>query len=396
MYLKQLEINGFKSFLGKIELSFTGGINAIVGPNGSGKSNIADAIRWVIGEQSVKTLRGNKMEDIIFSGSEKMKAAGFAEVTLIIENSDKGIDLDFNEISITRRMFRSGESEYYINKAQCRLKDITEMFMDTGVGKDGYSIIGQGKIDEILSNKSDDRRAIFEEAAGISKYKYRKLEAEKKMEHTEQNIIRIKDILQEIENQLEPLTEQAEITKTYQKLLHELKVLDVNLIVTNIDKSNNKLKSQIKEIESLNTYIENNRTHLTKLEDELNESKAEIKKIDLNCGSLNQKIYELINLKDKNESELSFSKERTIYIESLLKKLYEENKEAIDEKEKIISEIEKNKSEHALIENKIAAVNDTINTMEFEYNEKYSTIIEMEKNIEVYKEKHIDFLNRQS
>lgn len=396
MYLKQLEINGFKSFLGKIELSFTGGINAIVGPNGSGKSNIADAIRWVIGEQSVKTLRGSKMEDIIFSGSEKMKAAGFAEVTLIIENSDKGIDLDFNEISITRRMFRSGESEYYINKAQCRLKDITEMFLDTGVGKDGYSIIGQGKIDEILSNKSDDRRAIFEEAAGISKYKYRKLEAEKKMEHTEQNIIRIKDILQEIENQLEPLFEQAKITKTYQKLLHELKVLDVNLIVTNIDKSNNKLKSQIREIESLNTYIENNRKHLTKLEDELNQSKAEIKKFDLNCSNLNQKIYELINLKDKNESELSFSKERTIYIESLLKKLYEENKEAIDEKEKIISETEKNKTEHDLLENKIAVINDTIKTMESEYNEKYSIIIEMENNIEVYKEKHIDFLSKQS
>ena len=276
MFLKQLEINGFKSFLGKIELNFTDGINAIVGPNGSGKSNIADAIRWVIGEQSVKTLRGNRMEDIIFSGSEKMKAAGFAEVTIVLDNTDKGIDLDYNEISVTRRMFRSGESEYYLNKTQCRLKDLTEIFMDTGVGKDGYSIIGQGKIDEILSNKSDDRRAIFEEASGISKYKYRKIESEKKMERTEHNIIRIQDILQEVESQLEPLLEQAEITKKYQKYLHELKTLDVSLIVSNIDRGNKRLDNISNEIKILNSNHEQKNKLLLEIENGRGKNRIEI------------------------------------------------------------------------------------------------------------------------
>lgn len=396
MYLKQLEINGFKSFIGKIELSFTNGINAIVGPNGSGKSNIADAIRWVIGEQSVKTLRGNKMEDVIFSGSEKMKAAGFAEVTLTIDNADKGIDLDFNDISITRRMYRSGESEYYINKAQCRLKDITELFLDTGVGKDGYSIIGQGKIDEILSNKSDERRAIFEEAAGISKYKYRKFEAEKKMDHTRQNIIRIQDVLQEIENQLIPLTKQAETTKKYQKLLHELKTLDVNLIISNINKSNSRLENLSEEIESLNTYIKNKEGLTRDFEKELINNKVEAKNFELKCNNLNQKIYELINLKDKNESEIRFTQERGLHISSLLENLFNESKMAVFEKDKILTEIENYKSELDLLKIELSKTTEAINGMESEYNEKYSLVINMENKIEEFKQRHINFLNKQS
>lgn len=396
MYLKQLEINGFKSFIGKIELSFTSGINAIVGPNGSGKSNIADAIRWVIGEQSVKTLRGNKMEDVIFSGSEKMKAAGFAEVTLIIDNADKGIDLDYNDISITRRMYRSGESEYYINKTQCRLKDITELFLDTGVGKDGYSIIGQGKIDEILSNKSDDRRAIFEEAAGISKYKYRKLEAEKKMESTQNNIIRIQDILKEIKNQLEPLTEQAEITKKYQKYLHELKMLEVNLIVFNINKSNTKLGNLSDEMDSLDNFIKNKEDLLTGFEKELVNSKIEAKNFEMKCNNLNQKVYELLNLKDKNESEINFCRERGLYINSLLENLLNDNKNAIFEKDKILIEINSYKTDLDLLKNEVSKTGESINSMESEYNEKYSLVNKMENNIEEMKQKHIDFLKKQS
>ena len=177
MILKNIEMQGFKSFADKIYLDFNSGITAIVGPNGSGKSNISDAIRWVMGEQSIKSLRGSKMEDVIFSGTEKRKALGFAEVTLTLDNSSGIFDIDFPDLQVTRRIYRSGESEYYINKTTCRLKDIHELFMDTGLGRDGYSIIGQGQIDNILSTKSEDRRQIFEEASGISKYKYRKNEA---------------------------------------------------------------------------------------------------------------------------------------------------------------------------------------------------------------------------
>ena len=194
MKLQSIEIQGFKSFRDKIKLQFNDSICAIVGPNGSGKSNISDAIRWVLGEQSAKTLRGSKMQDIIFAGTNKSKPLNFAQVSLNFNNSDKWIPVDYNEVTITRRVFRTGESEYYLNKKQCRLKDVKEIFMDTGIGKEGYSIIGQGRIDEILSSKSEDRRFIFEEASGISKFKYKKEESLKKLDKTIGNLVRIEDI----------------------------------------------------------------------------------------------------------------------------------------------------------------------------------------------------------
>lgn len=396
MFLKQLEINGFKSFSEKIELSFSKGINAIVGPNGSGKSNIADAIRWVIGEQSVRTLRGNKMEDIIFAGSDKMKAAGFAEATLVLDNTDKGINLDFNEISITRRMYRSGESEYYINKTQCRLKDIVEMFMDTGIGKDGYSIIGQGKIDEVLSNKSDDRRAIFEEAAGISKYKYRKLESEKKLERTEQNIIRIQDIIHEVKGQLEPLAEQAEITRKYQKLLHELKTLEVNLIITGIDKSINRLKSITSEIESLQNSYEQKKNDLEQLEQKQEAHRIAIKDLETELNLLNQKIYGLINSRDKIESEEKIYYEKTNFVESTIDKLSKEKKMILEEKGKIALDIEENNNKLKLLECDIISLSNTITIMDTEYKQKYSAIIDMENEIENMKQLQINQINKLS
>ena len=182
MYLKKLELQGFKSFADKTVLEFMPGITTVIGPNGSGKSNISDAIRWVLGEQSMKSLRGSKTEDVIFAGTQSRKSVGFAEVSMVMDNSDQKLPIEYNEVTITRKIYRSGESGYFINKTPCRLKDVLELFMDTGIGKDGYSIIGQGKIDEILSNKSDERRHIFEEAAGIVKYRVRKQETEKKLE----------------------------------------------------------------------------------------------------------------------------------------------------------------------------------------------------------------------
>ena len=215
MYLKRLELHGFKSFVDKTTLEFMPGITSVIGPNGSGKSNISDAIRWVLGEQSMKSLRGAKSEDIIFAGTQNRKPLGYAEASLVFDNSDGKLPIEYTEVTVTRKIYRSGESGYFINKTPCRLKDVLELFMDTGIGKDGYSIIGQGKIDEILSNKSEDRRHIFEEAAGIVKYKTRKEESEKKLERTKLNLLRINDILTELENNMEPLKEQAEKARRY-------------------------------------------------------------------------------------------------------------------------------------------------------------------------------------
>ena len=236
LYLKALEIQGFKSFPEKTVLAFGEDITAIVGPNGSGKSNIADAIRWVMGEQSTRTLRGSKMEDVIFDGTARRKGLGFAEVTLVLDNTGHLFPMEESEVAVTRRYYRSGESEYYINRRSCRLKDINELFMDTGLGREGYSIIGQGKIDEILSIKSADRREVFEEAAGISRFRHRKEEAERKLERTDENLVRINDKIDELELQVEPLRAQAEKTKKFLVLREELKGLEVSAWLEQLEK----------------------------------------------------------------------------------------------------------------------------------------------------------------
>ena len=235
LYLKSLELQGFKSFPDKTVLTFESGITAIVGPNGSGKSNIADAIRWVLGEQSTRKLRGGKMEDVIFGGTQKRGPVGFAEVSLVIDNADGRLSVDHSEVMVTRRFYRSGESEYYINGASVRLKDIHEMFMDTGLGRDGYSMIGQGRIDEILSVKSSDRREIFEEASGISKFRHRKEESERRLNFTDESLVRINDKIAEIELQVEPLREQSRQAKQYLVLRDELRSLEINVWMANWD-----------------------------------------------------------------------------------------------------------------------------------------------------------------
>ena len=236
MYLKSLEVQGFKSFPDKTLIRFGDDITAIVGPNGSGKSNISDAILWVMGEQSTKTLRGAKMEDVIFGGTQKRAAVGFAEATLTLDNTDRALAYDADEVMVTRRYYRSGDSEYYINRQSARLRDIHEMFMDTGLGREGYSNIGQGRIDEILSRKSGDRREIFEEAAGISKYRHRKEETERKLAHTEDNLMRIGDKVSELEMQLEPLKVQSEKAKKYLELKDELQGVEIAVWLDTLDK----------------------------------------------------------------------------------------------------------------------------------------------------------------
>ncbi|NCU27033.1 chromosome segregation protein SMC, partial [Candidatus Nomurabacteria bacterium] len=240
MYLKKLELQGFKSFPEKTVIEFHEGVTAIVGPNGSGKSNITDAIRWVLGEQSVKTLRGSKMEDVIFTGTQSRRAMGFAEVTMVIDNTDGRLPVEYSEISVSRRLYRSGDSEYLINKTVCRLKDVQTMFMDTGIGRDGYSIVSQGKVDEILSHKSEDRRKVFEEASGIVKFKTRKDEAERKLENTAQNLLRINDIIAELQSQIGPLEQQAKVARQYLVHRDELKSVEIALFLDNITKYSQK------------------------------------------------------------------------------------------------------------------------------------------------------------
>ncbi len=256
MYLKALEIQGFKSFPDKTRLRFEKNITAIVGPNGSGKSNISDAILWVMGEQRSKALRGSKMEDVIFGGTEKRGAMGYAQVSLIIDNSARIFDSDSSEIMLTRRYYRSGESEYYINKEAVRLKDINSLLMDTGLGRDGYSIIGQGRIAEIVSSRSTDRRDVFEEAAGISRYRYRKEEAERKLERTEENLVRINDKIEELELQVGPLKKQAEVAKQYLKLRDELRVQEISLWMAQLDKLHQQSEAVQLEFEQVGQELE--------------------------------------------------------------------------------------------------------------------------------------------
>ncbi|MDE7093412.1 MAG: AAA family ATPase, partial [Oscillospiraceae bacterium] len=257
MYLKSLELQGFKSFPDRIKLSFDRGLTAIVGPNGSGKSNISDAVRWVLGEQSTKTLRGNKMEDVIFSGTVGRKPTGFASVTLVIDNSENRLEGYEQEVSVTRKLYRSGDSEYRINGKAVRLKDINELFMDTGLGRDGYSMIGQGRISEIVGAKSNERREIFEEAAGISKFRYRKTEAERRLAQAQEKMERVQDIFSELENRIEPLRLQSEKAQKFLMLAEEEKKLEVSIWIQQLDDLQENLKN-LQEILLINqTEYEN-------------------------------------------------------------------------------------------------------------------------------------------
>lgn len=310
MYLKRLEIQGFKSFAEKTVLEFNSGITCVVGPNGSGKSNISDAVRWVLGEQSIKTLRGAKMEDVIFAGTEHRKPLGFAEVSLCIDNSDNTLPVAYSEVTITRRIFRSGESEYLINKGACRLKDINELFLDTGLGKDGYSIIGQGRVDELLSNRSEDRRHIFEEASGIMKYKVRKMEAERKLELTKQNLVRITDIINELEGQIEPLKLQSDVAKKYLNLRDSLKELEINVYIENISKFKEKVKEFDEQYSSIKENIELENNKLENITSQ-NKSKTDmVKSLEEKLNNSRQEFYNLEGTLERCQSEIKVNDEK--------------------------------------------------------------------------------------
>ena len=286
MYLKNIEVQGFKSFAQKINFEFHNGITGIVGPNGSGKSNVGDAVRWVLGEQSAKQLRGGNMQDVIFSGTELRKPLSFASVAITLDNSDHKLPVDFEEVTVTRRLYRSGESEYRINGSSCRLKDINEMFYDTGIGKEGYSIIGQGQIDKILSGKPEERRELFDEAAGIVKFKRRKNTTLKKLEEEQQNLVRVTDILSELTKQLEPLERQSETAKIYLAKRENLKELDINMFLLEYEHTGN----LIRELEEKTRIAEN---QLKEAQDAHGRTKDEYERLEKTLEELNERMEAL-------------------------------------------------------------------------------------------------------
>ena len=387
MYLKRLEMYGFKSFADKTVLEFMPGITTVIGPNGSGKSNISDCIRWILGEQSMKSLRGAKSEDIIFAGTQNRKSLGFAEGSIVIDNSDGKLPIEYNEVIVTRKIYRSGESGYFINKTPCRLKDILELFMDTGIGKDGYSIIGQGKIDEILSNKSEDRRKIFEEAAGIVKYRSRKEESEKKLEQTKVNLLRINDIVSEIESNIGPLKNQSEKARKFLDLREELKGIEVGLFLYNIEDYKNKIKELKENIDIFETQKIKEEEKNNNLQFEKEELKKKIDELLEQIEKTQNLGFESEKRKEQFNSEIGIANERIA-----------NNQENDVRYEKEIEELEiKNKELEEEKQNKINKKTNLLNNKEkFDKElkekeaelEKYSKTLS-EKELEIESKKHI-------
>lgn len=344
MYLKSIEVHGFKSFANKIVFQFHPGITGIVGPNGSGKSNVADAVRWVLGEQRIKQLRGASMQDVIFSGTENRKPLGYAYVAITLDNSDHSLTIDFEEVTVARRIYRSGESEYLINGAPCRLKDVNELFYDTGIGKEGYSIIGQGQIDKILSGKPEERRELFDEAAGIVKFKRRKVTAQKKLEDEKANMLRISDILAELEKQTGPLEKQSEKAKIYLKQKEELKTLDVNMFLL----ENARLKEQFRSIEDKLNIASGDLSQTTEryenIKSEYDRIAQELEQLELSIEEERTALSDTSVMRGRLEGQINVLKEQILsaegneeHLKNRQASLKEQIAEKDSEKEEILS-----------------------------------------------------------
>ena len=393
MYLKSIEVHGFKSFANKIVLEFHDGITGIVGPNGSGKSNVADAVRWVLGEQSAKQLRGAKMEDVIFSGTQTRKPLGYAYVAITMDNSDHKLPIEYDEVTIARRVYRSGESEYLINGASCRLKDVHELFMDTGIGKEGYSIIGQGQIDKILSGKPEDRRELFDEAAGIVKFKRRKYVAEKNLEEEKLNLSRISDIIKEIEKQLSPLEKQSAVAKVYLKLKEELKTLEVNQFLKEYEKLHSskeqveeKLSIATSDFEQTKEEFENTKEEYIRLEKQLEECDSSIE--------FDKNTYNDLKLTlEKAEGEIKVLKEQ---ISSVLQNdVYIQNRIQSQQKEIEAKKTEESNylNEKTVIDQKISEMDDLLSIALVQLNQVKENILHYSKEIEDCNNKIFEHLN---
>jgi len=373
MYLKSIEVQGFKSFANKIVFDFHNGITGIVGPNGSGKSNVADAVRWVLGEQSAKQLRGAKMEDVIFAGTQNRKPVGFAYVAITLDNSDHALPVEYDEVTVSRRVYRSGESEYKINGHSCRLRDVTEMFYDTGIGKEGYSIIGQGQIDKILSGKPDERRELFDEAAGIVKFKRRKSAAIKKLENERSNLVRVNDILSELEKQVGPLKQQSEKAKEYLNYKTDLKKYDVNAFLLETDRIrketaelNDRLKIVDDDLEDSKSEYDNTKSEYEAAENQLNDINAQIDENSQTVSALeleSQKLQGEINV--FTEQIKTFNANKQLHSERLLD--IEKDKQNKNNSVKELREQYNNlNTELSEYNDKLAAINDTAKALNAE------------------------------
>ncbi|WP_326908915.1 chromosome segregation protein SMC [Sedimentibacter sp. MB31-C6] len=399
MFLKKIYVNGFKSFAEKTDIMVEKGITAIVGPNGSGKSNISDAIKWVLGEQSAKSLRGGKMDDVIFAGTQKRMPLGYAEVNLIFNNESGIIPIEYKEVSIKRKLYKTGESEYYINKQQCRLKDIKELFMDTGIGRDGYSFIGQGRVEDILSPNSDTRREVFEEAAGIVKFKTRKEESKRKLEKTNDNLDRVEDIIHELEERLEPLKEQSNIAQKYINLKSDLKKYELNYFVREYEKHNealklldNQKKQTIEEKEKLQKRREAFSETIMNQKEKINSLQEKIKEVE-----------EILLAKNKEyENYLSLShvhSEKSLLYKNNINNIQEEIESLIKRNQEIQNSIEELKIEKVKYEESLKSNTDKFNSMNSEilgYKaeiDKIVNAIEKERNDLFELNKEINKLN---
>jgi chromosome segregation protein len=389
-------MQGFKSFADKIKLDFNSGITSVVGPNGSGKSNISDAIRWVLGEQSIKTLRGSKMEDVIFAGTEHRKPLGFAEVSITLDNSDSSLPIAYGEVTVTRRVFRSGESEYFINMAPCRLKDITELFLDTGIGRDGYSVIGQGRVDEILSTRSEDRRHIFEEASGIMKYKLRKQDAEKKLELTRQNLERINDIINELESQLVPLKEQSEAARKYLDIRESLKVLEVNVYLDSMERFREKLRVFEEQYNNVRNQVDTENKKLEEITASNKEKTDLLKAFDEKIEAARQQYYAFEGNLEKLNSDVKVNNEKKANLEQNIERLDTE----ISEAQLKMSDLDKEEAgkldKIKYLEKQLGIYSGKLAEYEKQMDELLKTLSESERQIEEMKTVIMDKMDIQS
>ncbi|NMD37113.1 MAG: AAA family ATPase, partial [Christensenellaceae bacterium] len=396
MRLTSLELYGFKSFNQRTEILFPKKITGIVGPNGSGKSNIADAVRWVLGEQNPRLLRGGKMEDVIFNGTQTKKAMNFCEVSLLFDNSDKSLHPDYNEIMVTRRVYRSGESEYEINKTPCRLKDIVQMFSDTGIGKEGYSIIGQGRIDEILSRNTEDRRAVFEEAAGISYYKIQKREAESRLKRAEENLQRINDIANEQQNLLEPLKLQAEAAKSFLTLSNGLKEISAAIFLFEYDRLSSRKST-------LNNNFEDIKKELSDYEyslNELNISTESLQQLSLELEESCSQAAEETILAEREYSRLKEQytslSAKTESLESNMLHYKSELERISDNEAKLNEEISKGSSGKEEAKNLLDSASEELRITEEKYNNILAEVESLYSKSETLKTKLLDAINASS
>ena len=426
MNFKKIELAGFKSFADKIEIKFDSGVTAIVGPNGCGKSNVADAIRWVLGEQSSKNLRGTSMQDVIFNGTEKRKSLSYCEVTLTFDNTDRYFNYDYDEVSLTRKLYRSGESAYLINRNECRLKDIVNLLYDSGIGKDGYSIIGQGKVEEIISSKPENRRSIFEDAAGISKFKSRKVEAERRLERTRENIARVNDIILEIERQMGPLKKQAENAKAYLQFKDELKDLEINayifqyenaknvkdeinikiraiteelnLVTTKLDETNNSYAQNMEKLGLIDKEIEDIHNQVLKLTVEIEQQSGEIRVIrerinnlNLQKDKLNLDVLNAQNALAKDNAELEYKNEKKQETDKKLGELQLSYDEVSKEYLSLIDELTQREEEASFTQQKMFDAMDKLSDIKSNFSKYQAEKLMLEENLQEAENKKISF-----